>query len=94
MRCTTNLLLTAKFCKMEQLYQWTFQVLDYKNFEGTNIVVYAPTYKDALRKIRDLKLPQLLTFDEIEDGVKLIQVYEMDFISELEQEEVSEPEEE
>jgi hypothetical protein len=78
----------------EQLYQWTFQVLDYKNFEGTNIVVYAPTYKDALRKIRDLKLPQLLTFDEIEDGVKLIQVYEMDFISELEQEEVSEPEEE
>jgi hypothetical protein len=79
---------------MEQLYQWTFQVLDYKNFEGTNIVVYAPTYKDALRKIRDLKLPQLLTFDEIEDGVKLIQVYEMDFISELEQEEVSEPEEE
>jgi hypothetical protein len=79
---------------MDQLYQWTFQVLDYKNFEGTNIVVYAPTYKDALRKIRDLKLPQLLTFDEIEDGVKLIQVYEMDFISELEQEEVSEPEEE
>ncbi len=79
---------------MEQLYQWTFQVLDYKNFEGTNIVVYAPTYKDALRKIRDLKLPQLLTFDEIEDGVKLIQVYEMDFISELEQEEISEPEEE
>ena len=78
----------------DQLYQWTFQVLDYKNFEGTNIVVYAPTYKDALRKIRDLKLPQLLTFDEIEDGVKLIQVYEMDFISELEQEEVSEPEEE
>jgi hypothetical protein len=56
--------------------------------------VYAPTYKDALRKIRDLKLPQLLTFDEIEDGVKLIQVYEMDFISELEQEEISEPEEE
>ena len=94
LRCITNLLLTAKFCKMEQLYQWTFQVLDYKNFEGTNIVVYAPTYKDALRKIRDLKLPQLLTFDEIEDGVKLIQVYEMDFISELEQEEVSEPEEE
>jgi hypothetical protein len=79
---------------MEQLYQWTFQVLDYKNFEGTSIVVYAPTYKDALRKIRDLKLPQLLTFDEIEDGVKLIQVYEMDFISELEQEEISEPEEE
>ena len=79
---------------MEQLYQWTFQVLDYKNFEGTSIVVYAPTYKDAIRKIRDLKLPQLLTFDEIEDGVKLIQVYEMDFISELEQEEVSEPEEE
>ncbi len=79
---------------MDQLYQWTFQVLDYKNFEGTNIVVYAPTYKDALRKIRDLKLPQLLTFDEIEDGVKLIQVYEMDFIGELEQEEVSEPEEE
>jgi hypothetical protein len=79
---------------MDQLYQWTFQVLDYKNFEGTNIVVYAPTYKDALRKIRDLKLPQLLTFDEIEDGVKLIQVYEMDFISELEQEEISEPEEE
>ena len=79
---------------MEQLYKWTFQVLDYKNFEGTNIVVYAPTYKDALRKIRDLKLPQLLTFDEIEDGVKLIQVYEMDFIGELEQEEVSEPEEE
>jgi hypothetical protein len=79
---------------MDQLYQWTFQVLDYKNFEGTNIVVYAPTYKDALRKIRDLKLPQLLTFDEIEDGVKLIQVYEMDFISELEQQEVSEPEEE
>lgn len=79
---------------MEQLYQWTFQVLDYKNFEGTNIVVYAPTYKDALRKIRDLKLPQLLTFDEIEDGVKLIQVYEMDFIGELDQEEVSEPEEE
>lgn len=79
---------------MNQLYQWTFQVLDYKNFEGTNIVVYAPTYKDALRKIRDLKLPQLLTFDEIEDGVKLIQVYEMDFIGELEQEEVSGPEEE
>jgi hypothetical protein len=79
---------------MDQLYQWTFQVLDYKNFEGTNIVVYAPTYKDALRKIRDLKLPQLLTFDEIEDGVKLIQVYEMDFIGELEQEEISEPEEE
>ena len=94
LRCITNLLLTAKFCKMEQLYQWTFQVLDYKNFEGTNIVVYAPTYKDALRKIRDLKLPQLLTFDEIEDGVKLIQVYEMDFIGELEQEEISEPEEE
>jgi hypothetical protein len=80
---------------MEQLYQWTFQVLDYKNFEGTSIVVYAPTYKDALRKIRDLKLPQLLTFDEIEDGVKLIQVYEMDFISGLEEEEgVTEPEEE
>jgi hypothetical protein len=40
-------------------------------------------------------LPQLSTFDEIEDGVKLIQVYEMDFISGLEEEQgVTEPEEE
>ena len=64
----------------ELLFQWTFQVLDYKNFEGTSIVVSAPTYKDALRKIRNLKLPHLSTFEDVEDGVKLLQVYELDYL--------------
>lgn len=79
---------------MDQLYQWTFEVLDYKNFEGTSIAVYASTYKDALRKVKDLKLPQLSTFEIIEDALKLIQVYEVDYLNGEEEEEVTEPEEE
>ena len=68
LRCITNLLLTVKFYKMaELLFQWTFEIIDWKNFEGTSIAVYAPTYKDALRKVKDLKLPQLLTFEAIEE---------------------------
>ena len=62
----------------ELLFQWTFEIKDYLNFEGTSIAVYAPKYKDALRKVRDLQLPQLATFDVIEDAMKLIQVYEVD----------------
>lgn len=79
---------------MEQLFQWTFEVLDYKNFEGTSIAVYASTYKDALRKVKDLKLPQLSTFEIIEDALKLIQVYEVDYLNGEELSEVTEPESE
>jgi hypothetical protein len=79
----------------ELLFQWTFEIIDWKNFEGTSIAVYAPTYKDALRKVKDLKLPQLLTFEAIEDGVKFIQVYEVDYsVDDIDKEEVTEPEEE
>jgi hypothetical protein len=80
---------------MEQLFQWTFEIKDYLNFEGTSIAVYASTYKDALRKVKDLKLPQLATFEVIEDALKLIQIYEVDVMTGLEpEEEVTEPEDE
>ena len=77
---------------MEQLFQWTFEIKDYLNFEGTSIAVYASTYKDALRKVKDLKLPQLATFEVIEDALKLIQIYEVDYFSGAEPEEPIEPE--
>ena len=78
---------------MEQLFQWTFEIKDYLNFEGTSIAVYASTYKDALRKVKDLKLPQLATFEVIEDALKLIQIYEVDYLTGEEPEEVTEHEE-
>ena len=73
----------------EILFQWTFEIKDYLNFDGASIAVYAPKYKDALRKVRDLQLPQLATFEVIEDAMKLVQVYEIDEIIDLES--LSEP---
>ena len=73
----------------EILFQWTFEIKDYLNFDGASIAVYAPKYKDALRKVRDLQLPQLATFEVIEDAMKLVQVYEIDEVIDLES--VAEP---
>ena len=62
---------------MADEYQWSFQVKDVVNFEGTTITVNANTYNAAIRKVKGLKLPQLRTFDDIEEGIRLISAIEI-----------------
>lgn len=57
-------------------FEWTFTIKDLVNFDGASITVYAPTYEQAIKKIRTLKLPDLRTYDNIADGLKLTQVIE------------------
>lgn len=61
----------------EESYQWTFEVNDVVKFEETTITVTANTYEDAIKKIRGLKLPQLRTFNDVEEGMRLTQVFEI-----------------
>ena len=58
-------------------FLWTFEVKDLVNFEGTSISVYSQTYEQAIRKVKKLKLPSLRSFDDIEENLKLKEVYEM-----------------
>lgn len=58
-------------------YQWTFQVKDVVNFEETTITIYSDTYNEAIKKIKSLKLPQLRSFESIEESIKLTNVYEV-----------------
>jgi hypothetical protein len=58
-------------------YLWSFQIKDVVNFEGTEISVYSDTHDAAIRKVKSLKLPQLKTFDDIEDSIRLTSVFEV-----------------
>lgn len=58
-------------------FQWTFSINDVVKFEETAITVYAETYEQAVRKVKKLKLPSLRTFDDIEENLKLTNVYEV-----------------
>lgn len=58
-------------------FQWTFSINDVVKFEETTITVYAETYEQALRKVKKLKLPSLRTFDDVEENLKLTNVYEI-----------------
>jgi hypothetical protein len=58
-------------------YQWTFQVKDVVNFEGTEISVYSNTHKGALRKIKNMRLPQLEKMEDMEDSLRLTFVVEI-----------------
>ena len=59
-------------------YQWTFEIKDVVRFEETTVTVSAETYKEAVKKIKGLKIPQLDTYTDIEEGMRLQQVYEVD----------------
>jgi hypothetical protein len=58
-------------------FQWTFSINDVVKFEETTITVYAETYERAIRKVKKLKLPSLRTFDDVEENLKLTNVYEI-----------------
>jgi|688.fasta_scaffold1830247_2 hypothetical protein len=60
-----------------QEFQWTFSINDVVKFEETTITVYAETYEQAIRKVKKLKLPSLRTFDDVEENLKLTNVYEV-----------------
>ena len=60
------------------IFQWTFEITDVVRFEETSITVTCATYEQAIKKIRALKLPQLRTYDDIAEGVKLTQAYEVE----------------
>ena len=62
----------------ETYFQWTFEIKDVVNFEETNITVNANTYEEAIKKVRSLKLPQLRTFNDVEEGMRLTTVFEVD----------------
>lgn len=62
----------------DSYYQWTFEIKDVVKFEETTITVSAKTYKEAVKKIKGLKIPQLDTYTDIEEGMRLQQVYEVD----------------
>lgn len=64
----------------EQLdnFQWTFRISEVVKFEETSITVYANTYKEAIRKIKNLKLPSIEKFVDAEENLKLDSVYEID----------------
>lgn len=59
-------------------FQWTFSINDVVKFEETTITVYAETYEQAIRKVKKLKLPSLRTFEDVEENLKLTNVYEVD----------------
>lgn len=67
-------------------FEWTFEINDVVKFSETHITIYSNTYEDAIKKIRDLKLPDLRTYTDIEDRLKLINVHECEEIT------LSEPE--
>jgi hypothetical protein len=58
-------------------FQWVFKISEVVKFEETVITVYANTYKQAVKKIRNLKLPSLEKFIDIEENLKLESVYEV-----------------
>ena len=58
-------------------FQWSFTIKDYKDFEGAEIAVYSNSYKGALAKIKKLKLPTLNTYEDIQEGLKFVGVYEI-----------------
>ena len=58
-------------------YRWSFTIKDVVNFEGTQIIVYTNTYEEAIKKIRTLKLPQLKSYGNVEEALKLVEVYEV-----------------
>lgn len=61
-----------------QDFQWSFRIKDVINFEGTSITVYSPTYESAIKKIRSMKLPDLRSYETVEDGLRLESALEMD----------------
>lgn len=62
----------------QEEFQWTFSINDVVKFEETAITVYAKTYEQAIRKVKKLRLPSLKTFEDIEENIKLTNVYEVD----------------
>ena len=62
----------------DSYYQWTFEIKDVVKFDETTVTVSAQTYKEAVKKIKGLKIPQLDTYTDIEEGMRLQQVYEVD----------------
>lgn len=60
------------------IFQWTFEITDVVKFDETSITVTSSTYEDAIKKIRALKLPQLRTYNDIDEGMKLTQVFEVE----------------
>jgi len=54
-----------------------YSINDVVKFEETTITVYAETYEQAIRKVKKLKLPSLRTFDDVEENLKLTNVYEV-----------------
>lgn len=62
----------------ESYFQWTFEVKDVVNFEGTHITINALTYEEAIKKVRGLKLPQLRSYSDVEEGIRLTAVLEID----------------
>jgi hypothetical protein len=59
-----------------ETWVWLFQINDVVKFEGTEIELRAPTYKDALDKVKKLNLPSLKAYTRIEEALKLISVIE------------------
>jgi hypothetical protein len=61
---------------MMDTWVWTFEIDDVVKFEGTKIELHAPTYKEALDKVKALNLPSLRAYTQMEDKLKLVSVIE------------------
>ena len=59
-------------------YQWTFMVKEVILFSETTITIYGLTIDECYKKIRDLKIPSLRTFADIEEYLILKEVIEFD----------------
>lgn len=60
------------------IYQWTFEIKDVVKFSETTIPIYGLTIDECYKKIRDLKIPSLRTFADIEEYLILKEVIEFD----------------
>lgn len=58
---------------------------DVIKFEETEITIFSDTYENAIKKVRGLRIPSLKTYENIEEHLKLAQVYECG-VSELDEE--------
>jgi len=60
------------------MYQWTFEIKDVVSFADTVITIYGLTIEECYKKIKGMKIPNLRTYDNIEEYLVLKEVIEID----------------
>lgn len=72
---------------MESTFEWFFSVKgNLLGREDTEITVYSDTYRGAVRKIRNLQLPEVEKISDVEEFMVLIAVSEVDAFGKTDEE--------